>query len=634
MTGRNILFLLTGLLLYSSISSAQIYSVSRIPAELKEDAYAVIRKNYVECEVRGKTLEKKAHYVITILDKSGDFLSSYIEFYDPSKEIKNAVVNLYNSAGKKVNTFRKKDFDDYSAINGFSLYEDSRVIYFKPAVNSYPYTVEYLVTTEEEDFISFPKWIPVPARHVSVEVSEYKLMVPEDYEIKYKFINSDKDFKVTRADNQKTFSVTMVNQNILEDEPYSPLAEDIYPHALVVPEKFSMEDYNGSYESWNEFGKWIWTLKKDRVELSEEVKQELGSIISETDTEKEKILKVYKYLQNSTRYVNISLGIGGYQPYPAMTVRTNGYGDCKALSNYAYAMLNSIGIKSYYTLVSAGSNERDIFIDFPSQQFNHVILCVPLEKDTIWLECTSQTSPPGYLGRSIDNRTVLLIDEDGGHLTRTSGYKPDDNLQLRRASITIDPVKGNFPASIHTEYRGQQYSYVESVIHDSEDDQKDFLLEDIEIPQFKINSFKISNRFEDLAPVGIVDLDLDIENYITRSGDRYFLPLNLMNKSGTAPKPDDNRINDIYLGFSYHDIDSIHYRIPDGLSVEYLPENVILESDFGAYAFKCTYENQVITVVREIRIIKGIYPRDKYAEFVEFFRQILKADSAKALLKE
>ncbi len=87
---------------------------------------------------------------------------------------------------------------------------------------------------------------------------------------------------------------------------------------------------------------------------------------------------LYEYLQSTTRYVNIQLGIGSWQPFDATYVHTRGYGDCKALSNYMIAMLQAAGVEAYPVLIRHGEEAPEVLADFPSNQFNHMIACAKL----------------------------------------------------------------------------------------------------------------------------------------------------------------------------------------------------------------------------------------------------------------
>src|SRR5690554_7717907 len=97
---------------------------------------------------------------------------------------------------------------------------------------------------------------------------------------------------------------------------------------------------------------------------------------NESDTRK-KAEKIYKYVQDRTRYVSIQLGIGGWKPMNAKDVDRLGYGDCKALANYTKALLDAVDSPSYYSIIHNSPTKRDVTQDFVSMQGNHGILAIP-----------------------------------------------------------------------------------------------------------------------------------------------------------------------------------------------------------------------------------------------------------------
>ena len=71
------------------------------------------------------------------------------------------------------------------------------------------------------------------------------------------------------------------------------------------------------------------------------------------------------------------------------------------------AALKAVGIKSYIALINAKYNSEPVDPSFPENGFDHVILCIPQPKDSIWLECTSNTTDFGVLGSFTENRITF-----------------------------------------------------------------------------------------------------------------------------------------------------------------------------------------------------------------------------------
>ena len=117
-------------------------------------------------------------------------------------------------------------------------------------------------------------------------------------------------------------------------------------------------------------------LYEGRDILTPEVKSEIRALTANATSDTEKVHIVYDYLQKNTRYVSVQLGIGGWQPFDAEYVYENKYGDCKALTWFMKSMLETIGIKSYPALVSAGVTKLKCKEGLATRALSHAHYCM------------------------------------------------------------------------------------------------------------------------------------------------------------------------------------------------------------------------------------------------------------------
>ena len=616
----------------SMLASDGEYAVSKIAPALLKNANAVVRVEEIRFEINStKETVLKNHYVITILNEKGDDWAEFSEHYDKHREVVSVEGILYDASGKQMKKIKKKDTEDLSGVSGGTLMDDNRIKRHNFYYKVYPYTIEYTIEIINKSTLFFPQWTPQGGEELSVERSSVSMVTAPNYNIRYKAFNYKGEPVSSQEKNAKVLVWSAKDMPAIVRESYSPLWHELTTVVIFGPTDFQMDEYKGNMVNWQDFGKFVFSLKLGKDILPENVKQAVHVIGDGISNPKEKIARLYEYMQKNTRYISIQLGIGGWQPFDAKDVASKGYGDCKALTNYMYSLLKEAGIPSYYTLVRAGENARYITDDFPSQQFNHVILCVPLQKDTMWLECTSQSMQAGYLGDFTDDRYALLIDENGGKLVRTPRYKMAENLQIRKIQAVLDE-SGTLEVKAGTKYSGLQQDDIHGMIHGlSKDEIKKYLHRSLNFPTFDINSFDYKEEKTALPAINEL-LDITVSNYATVTGKRLFIVPNIMTKSGRKLSQDSARKCDIQLGYEYKDVDSVEIELPVGYTSEAMPPPVSVTSKFGTYNSSVKLVDNKLFYYRTIEHFNGRFPAASFSDLVKFYESIYKADRSRVVL--
>ena len=620
-TNRFIYFFSLALLFPGNIFAYKL-SVDSIPFVLRENAVAVVRSDQMVYTVESAGKAKVSYKrIITLMNENAGGLRLYEIYYDKFRSVRNIKTAVYDVNGKFIESVPLSRILDVSEGEGFI--SDARVKRIVFPVNRYPFTIEVSYDVDVDGLLNLPLWNFHLSPSLAVEESAVQYIIPRTIPFRYR------EYNMHSKGDSVNLEGNMVYTWIERDIPaikmwyFSPLSFARRPVLLAAIDDFEFGGIKGSMRTWQSFGMWIAELNRGLDQLGDFEKKRVADLTSQLSDDREKTRVLYEYMQSHTRYTSIQLGIGGLKPAPAAQVGEKGFGDCKGLTNYMYALLKEAGITSYYTLVRSGEN-RNIIPSFVSNQFDHIILCVPLQNDTVWLECTDQTQPFNYLGWFTSDRYVLLVTPEGGRMAHTPAFKNSllttsgvidiGRREATRASLTL--TAGGSAFDDNRVFAGKTVAEIKRILNS-----------ELEWGSFVTDTASYKEIRQD-EPVSLLSCTLTMSDFAVNAGTRiHFRPC----LDPFEYQPFDT------IGVRVFEMpavrDSIVYMIPAGYRAELFPETVVTESSCGVYRY-CVraLDGESLLFTRELKINRGYYEGEKSRELFAFLNMAAKNDHRRLYL--
>ena len=516
-----------------------------------------------------------------------------------------------------------------------SLADDSYVLFTDITPPSYPVQVTYHYKITSKHLLALPKFLPMSDFDMKVLHATYQLIVPKGVNILRHEENLQKKPVVTTDEKGRTvYSFEVENLGEIHDQPYLALYDMKLPKVMFAPEQFFYKGHSGSLKSWKDMGLWEYQLNDLRQQLPSAAIAQVHAVADTCKDNRSKIAALYKLMGSMTHYVSIQLGIGGYQAMAASDVWNRGYGDCKALSNFMKAMLAEVGIKSNLLAINSGGRKQLCHDLANFQQMNHMILEVPMEKDTCWLECTNTDVPVGYIHSDIVGHDALELSEQGGKLVTLPEYADSMDLDVRTADIQL-AADGTAEITVVDDRRNGSYEDDMRLLHLSEKDRNDAINADYSIAQSEIVKVELEDRkipFQD--PHLISRMQIHSEGYADVMGSRLFVPLNPVRADFSVPLIDSTRQEAFRFPCGYVQKDIVTLHIPEGYEIEAQPKGMLVSFPFGRVtALMVRKDNDLVfTFIREHK--RGVYPASHAKDMMKYFNLINYYHGQRLVLKK
>ncbi len=376
-----------------------------------------------------------------------------------------------------------------------------------------------------------------------------------------------------------------------------------------------------SFQNWGEVGLWYWTLQKDRIEPTPEIRAKAAEITKGMTDDAAKMRALYSFVSTQYRYIGIAFGIGRYQPHAADDVLTNSYGDCKDKHTLLAALLQASGITLYPALINS-SQKLDPDVPSPAQ-FDHVIGYLPQGKDgkdAIWLDTTIEVAPFGYLVPRLRDKPALVMASDKAtQLVNTPTDPPLANSDAFKIDAKLND-DGTLEAKIEDTTRGDGEVLIRAAFRQVPQPQWKDLVQQISY------GLGYSGTVSDVGastPEAISEpfhfsYSYNRNDYPTWKSDRQFtvpgLPFYM------PPVRDDAKYP-IWLGSPLETVSDSKVELPKGYK-PLVPSNVDLKYDFAEYHASYSQDQGVLIAKRRLLIKLHEVPVAKFDEYRSLLKNL------------
>lgn len=508
-------------------------------------------------------------------------------------------------------------------------------------------TVAYEIERELWPYQIADNWIFQDA--IPVREAHYTLSLPAGWSYSATWLNHPEIAPTAAGANQWQWVVQDVER--FRVEPHMPPLQGLLSQLVVEP--ISPTEQSRRLDSWHDVGVWYGGLTQGRRDPAPPLIQMVADLTASKATTLDKMHALADFVQKDIRYVGIELGIGGYQPHPAVTVFNNGYGDCKDKVTLLSAMLRQIGIESYYVLVN--TERGSITEQTPSNlNFNHAILAVRIPADlqdptiqaqvpvaglgnVLIFDPTDEYTPFGYIRGRLQGDYALVVAPDGGSLVALP-QSPTELRGIRRTGkLTLDE-QGTLRGDVHEVRLGdeasQQRFTLQSVASDTDRIKPVEALVADSFTTVTILKASVGNLHDDYRSL-IWNYSLEAANYAKPAGNLLLLrPRVLGTDARDFLETKDTRTQAIEFNGPEQNTDDFEVTLPAGYQAEELPMPVDMDYGFASYHSHSELAGKVLRYSRRFELKDVSVPASKAEELRAFYRLISSDERKLIVLKK
>lgn len=497
------------------------------------------------------------------------------------------------------NRFREmivSDFKKNSDRDAGIFYDDSYYYSF-----SYPsVAMGNRTQLQYSSVIKDPRFIPgyiFPTYAPQAKVS-YTVKTTKDVELVYTVINDPGhriNFKKFTKNGFDYYEWTSADVPVRRHEESSPSLRYFEPHVICYVKSYTIRDkkinvLSGIGDLYNWYFGFVKNLDKEN---SPGLKQVIDKIRLTAKTDDEIARSVFYWVQDNIQYVAFEEGMRGLIPHNGDYVCSKRYGDCKDMANLIVALLKEANIKAYHTWIGT----RDLpyrYSEIPTPLVDNHMIATYVASDGryYFLDATGDHTPFGMPSSMIQGKEALIGFGPGKFEVKVVPViSREENVTADSVFIEIDPAGNQVAGNGVTTLTG--YSKIFGAYQLDRAEQEDVRRNVIELTgkgsnKFYLDKYELSGITERSNPTRI-RYSFRIGDYYQKIGNELYVNLNLNKDFYNASINTALRQTPRESEFRYEKTEVCELRIPQGYSVEYLPENS--ESSGKLLGFRIEYQH-------------------------------------------
>ncbi len=360
--------------------------------------------------------------------------------------------------------------------------------------------------------------------------------------------------------------------------------------------------------------------------------QAIDNDIKNVKSEKEKVIMIQDFILSNVKWD------GYYSIFSDKTL--NKAFEKKEANNtemnlMGVALLNHYGISSSPILVSTKANGK-LTLSYPIQnQFNHTVIQAEIEGEKMLLDFSGIKLNPGLIRYSALNGVGLDVGERE-KISWVELESPITNvISLVNAKLdTEGKLKGELQI-IADNYSGLSLRNSYANKKDDESYAKRFIKEDYK--SAKIFKIEVKN-LEETDKKFVNEISFDLPNFANVANEIIYIPVlidDYWNGLEEVFKKEE-RTYPLDLPYTFKDKIIFNLEIPEGYSIEEIPENIsiALPDKSASFNYKVSTKETSIQVIISLAFNKYNFPENEFNNLKDFFKIVSEKTSELIVLKK